>query len=182
VGRLGEHAATRGPAAERRARAAIPRAALRRRARLGGHAAGGCGRAGTGKLARGFLSLADASARVAFPHTLRAVIDPGGQRVSGSDRLYLAESLPTLPVWGARDPIIPAAHGVAAHESMPGSRLELFSGGGHFPHFDDPVRFVVLLRDFVAGTAPARRRRCSLRLRWSGSRRGTARATTRRSG
>jgi pimeloyl-ACP methyl ester carboxylesterase len=86
--------------------------------------AGGLGWAGTrlglrpsqdgGDLARGFLSLADASARAAFPHTLRAVIDPGGQRVSGSDRLYLAESLPTLPVWGARDPIIPAAHGVAA--------------------------------------------------------------------
>jgi pimeloyl-ACP methyl ester carboxylesterase len=106
-------------------------------------------------LVRGFLSLADAEARAAFLHTLRAVIDPGGQRVSGNDRLYLAESLPTLLVWGERDPIIPAAHGIAAHEAMPGSRLELFAGGGHFPHLDDPVRFVELLRDFVAGTAPA---------------------------
>ena len=38
---------------------------------------------------------------------------------------------------------------------MPGSRLEIFAGGGHFPHLDDPVRFVELLRDFVAGSAPA---------------------------
>jgi hypothetical protein len=38
---------------------------------------------------------------------------------------------------------------------MPGSRLEIFQGGGHLPHLDDPVRFVELLRDFVAGTAPA---------------------------
>jgi pimeloyl-ACP methyl ester carboxylesterase len=128
-------------------------------------AAGGVGWAGArlglrpsqdlGELVRGFLSLADAEARAAFLHTLRAVIDPGGQRVSGNDRLYLAESLPTLLVWGERDPIIPAAHGIAAHEAMPGSRLELFAGGGHFPHLDDPVRFVELLRDFVAGTAPA---------------------------
>ena len=108
-----------------------------------------------GELVRGFLSLADAEARAAFLHTLRAVIDPGGQRVSGGDRLYLAESLPTLLVWGERDPIIPAAHGIAAHEAMPGSRLEIFTTAGHFPHLDDPVRFVELLRDFVAGTAPA---------------------------
>ena len=39
---------------------------------------------------RGFASLADASARSAFVHTVRAVIDPGGQRVSARDRLYLA--------------------------------------------------------------------------------------------
>jgi pimeloyl-ACP methyl ester carboxylesterase len=130
-----------------------------------GRAAGGLGWAGTrlglrpsqdmGELVRGFLSLSDAEARAAFLHTLRAVIDPGGQRVSGSDRLYLAESLPTLLVWGERDPIIPASHGIAAHEAMPGSRLEIFAGGGHFPHLDDPVRFVELLRDFVAGSAPA---------------------------
>src|SRR5918992_2650325 len=108
-----------------------------------------------GELLRGFLSLADAEARAAFLHTLRAVIDPGGQRVSGGDRLYLAESLPTLLVWGERDPIIPPAHGVAAHEAMPGSRLEIFARCGHFPHLDDPVRFVELLRDFVADSAPA---------------------------
>jgi pimeloyl-ACP methyl ester carboxylesterase len=108
-----------------------------------------------GELVRGFLSLSEAEARAAFLHTLRAVIDPGGQRVSGHDRLYLAENLPTLLVWGARDPIIPAAHGVSAHAAMPGSRLEVFQGAGHFPHLDEPVRFVELLREFVAGNPPA---------------------------
>jgi pimeloyl-ACP methyl ester carboxylesterase len=108
-----------------------------------------------GELVRGFLSLGDAESRAAFLHTLRAVIDPGGQRVSGHDRLYLAENLPTLIVWGERDPIIPAAHGRDAHAAMPGSRLELFERSGHFPHLDDPVRFVELLREFVAGNEPA---------------------------
>jgi len=129
-------------------------------------AVGGVGRAGAriglrasadvGELVRGFLSLSDAESRAAFLHTLRAVIDPLGQRVSGHDRLYLAEELPTLLVWGERDPIIPAAHGRSAHAAMPGSRLELFERSGHFPHQDDALRFVELLRGFVAGTEPAR--------------------------
>jgi pimeloyl-ACP methyl ester carboxylesterase len=109
-----------------------------------------------GEVVRGFLSLGDGEARAAFLHTLRAVIDPGGQRVSGHDRLYLAAKLPTLLVWGERDPIIPVAHAHAAHAAMPGSRLELFAASGHFPHMDDSVRFVETLRDFLSSTAPAR--------------------------
>jgi pimeloyl-ACP methyl ester carboxylesterase len=83
------------------------------------------------------------------------VIEPGGQRVNGHDRLYLAANLPTLLVWGERDPIIPVAHGVDAHAAMPGSRLEVFDNAGHFPHLDDPVRFVELLREFIAASDPA---------------------------
>jgi pimeloyl-ACP methyl ester carboxylesterase len=106
-------------------------------------------------VATGIGSLGDADARGAFVHTARAAIDPGGQRVSATDRLYLAERLPTLIVWGERDPIIPAAHGVAAHDAIPGSRLELFAGAGHFPHREDPVRFVAVLEDFLRSTEPA---------------------------
>jgi pimeloyl-ACP methyl ester carboxylesterase len=104
---------------------------------------------------RGFVSLSDAATRAAFLHTLRAVIDHGGQRVSGHDRLYLAAHLPTLIVWGERDPIIPVAHGRAAHGAMPGSRLEVFDASGHFPHMDDTARFVAVLDDFLATTEPA---------------------------
>jgi pimeloyl-ACP methyl ester carboxylesterase len=107
------------------------------------------------EMVRGFVSLSDASARAAFLHTLRAVIDPGGQRVSGHDRLYLAASLPTLLVWGERDPIIPVAHGRDAHAAMPGSRLEVFEASGHFPHMDATARFVAVLDDFLESTEPA---------------------------
>jgi len=58
-------------------------------------------------------------------------------------------------VWGDRDPIIPVEHGRAAHEAMPGSRLEVFAGAGHFPHREDPARFVALLERFIASTEPA---------------------------
>jgi pimeloyl-ACP methyl ester carboxylesterase len=103
----------------------------------------------------GIGSLADAGARSAFVHTARAAIDAGGQRVSATDRLYLAAELPTLIVWGERDPIIPVEHGRAAHAAIPGSRLEVFAGAGHFPHREHPARFVSVLEDFVATTEPA---------------------------
>ncbi len=119
---------------------------------------------------RGFVSLGDADTRRAFLDTVRGVIDVGGQRVSASDRLYLAEELPILIVWGERDPLIPAAHGRAAHESLPGSRLDVFPSAGHFPHRDDPRRFVNLLSDFVATTQPARIAESRLRERLRGTR------------
>ncbi|MGH2953864.1 MAG: alpha/beta fold hydrolase [Solirubrobacterales bacterium] len=107
------------------------------------------------EIARGFASLGDAEARGAFIATMRAVLDPGGQRVSAQDRLYLAESLPALIVWGDADPVIPVRHGHAAHAAMPGSRLELLPGVGHFPQLERPSEFARLLAEFVAGTEAA---------------------------
>jgi pimeloyl-ACP methyl ester carboxylesterase len=106
-------------------------------------------------LARGFASLDNAGSRQAFLHTVRSVIDPGGQRVSAHDRLQLAALLPTLIVWGGQDSIIPVAHGEAAHAAMPGSRLEVFAGAGHMPHDADPERFARVLIDFCDRTRAA---------------------------
>ena len=100
----------------------------------------------------GFCSLGDVEARQAFIHTLRGIIDPGGQRVSATDRLYLAREMPTLIVWGERDPVIPFRHGLRANEAMPGSRLVLFPNAGHFPHRDNPRRFARALLDFMDET------------------------------
>jgi pimeloyl-ACP methyl ester carboxylesterase len=108
------------------------------------------------EMARGYQSLSNAEARTAFIHTLRGVIDPTGQRINASDRLYLASKMPSLIVWGRRDRIIPVKHAQPAHEGMPGSRLELFDEAGHFPQLDDPLRFARLLDDFLRETEPAR--------------------------
>ena len=106
--------------------------------------------------ARGYASLADRGAREAFLHTLRAVIDLNGQRVSATDRLYLAQRLPTLLIWGSRDPIIPIEHGRAARERIPESRLVEIPGAGHWPQLDDPDRFGAELTEFVETTEPYR--------------------------
>jgi pimeloyl-ACP methyl ester carboxylesterase len=108
------------------------------------------------ELAKGHASLADAEARAAFVHTLRTIVDPGGQRVNASDRLYLAQHVPFLLVWGEHDPIIPVSHGRAAHELVRSSRLEVFEDAGHFPHVDDPQRFLDVLLDFIDTTEPAK--------------------------
>jgi pimeloyl-ACP methyl ester carboxylesterase len=115
------------------------------------------------EIARGFGSLGDAEARSAFIESMRAVLDPGGQRVSALDRLYLAESLPSLIVWGGADPVIPVAHGRAAHRAMPGSRLEVLDGVGHFPQLERPFEFARLLAEFVATTEAAELDTASLR-------------------
>ncbi len=108
------------------------------------------------EMGRGYGSLADAGARQAFIHTLRAVLDITGQRVSATDRLYLAELLPSLVIWGDRDPLIPVEHARVAHEGLPGSRLEIFDNAGHFPQLYDPMRFAYTLIDFIETTEPTR--------------------------
>jgi pimeloyl-ACP methyl ester carboxylesterase len=106
------------------------------------------------EMARGHASLNDPQTRSAFVHTLRAIVDPRGQRVRATDRLYLAAQLPVLIIWGARDRIIPVSHGYRAHELVPGSRLEVFERSGHFPHLDEPERFVRTVHDWIASTEP----------------------------
>lgn len=106
-------------------------------------------------VAEGFASLTEADARRAFLNTVRSVIDPTGQRVSAADRLYLTAEIPSMIIWGERDRIIPLAHAQIAHELMPGSRLEVFPGAGHFPFNDDPDRFVRVVEEFIDQTDEA---------------------------
>ena len=63
-----------------------------------------------GETWRSFVSLEQPEARRAFLHTVRSIIDLGGQLVSATDKLYLAKGLPTMIVWGERDPLIPVRH------------------------------------------------------------------------
>ncbi len=93
-----------------------------------------------GVLARGFASLNDVAARRAFVHTARSVIEIGGQRVNAEDKMYLTAAIPTLIVWGDRDPVIPARHGIRAHERMPGSRLAAVRGRAPLPPSRRPDR------------------------------------------
>ncbi len=101
----------------------------------------------------GYGSLADGATRTAFINTLRSVVDVTGQRVSAADRLYLAAETPTLIIWGDHDHIIPVDQGRTTHEAIPGSRLEIFEGSGHFPHCERPDRFCEVLSDFMDTTA-----------------------------
>jgi pimeloyl-ACP methyl ester carboxylesterase len=103
---------------------------------------------------RAYAELTKAANRRAFVNTLRSVIGRRGQTVSAHDRLYLSAWVPTLIVWGQRDAIIPVDHATAAHEVMTNSQLVVFERSGHFPHAEEPERFIAALTEFVDGTEP----------------------------
>jgi pimeloyl-ACP methyl ester carboxylesterase len=103
---------------------------------------------------RGHASLSDGEARAAFLHTLRTIVDHGGQRVDASDRFYLAQAIPFLLVWGERDPIVPVQRAHAAHRLVPGSHL-LFD----FIDATEPARLHAGAGASCCAAAPTRRRR-----------------------
>ena len=107
------------------------------------------------ELGRSISGLADSRARSAFHATLRAVVGPDGQRVFAGDRLYLAEEMPTLIVWGERDAIIPVGHGRRAHAAIPGSHFVVLERAGHFQPLEDPRGTIDALRTFIETEPPA---------------------------
>jgi len=107
-------------------------------------------------IARALRPLQTAEARQAFLHTLRAVIDQHGQRVSATDRLYLLEAVPTLILWGSRDHTIPIEHGREAALAIRGSTFAEIDDAAHFPHLENPEQVADRLREFIASTEPRR--------------------------
>ena len=120
------------------------------------------------------LALKDVEARRAFLRTLRGVVDARGQAVTALDRLYLADAVPMLVVWGSRDPIVPALHAESVRSLVPSARVEVFPGAGHWPHLDEPDEFCRILLDFMATTEPAAHDQDSWRALLSRPREGAA--------
>jgi len=100
-------------------------------------------------------TLKDPATRSAICHVTRAVVDWHGQVVTMADRAYLTEGMPLCVIWGANDIVIPVRHARRAAELAPDARVEVLDDAGHFPHRDHPERFVRILHDFVAHSAPA---------------------------
>ncbi len=108
------------------------------------------------EIGRAYALLANGDSRRAFIHTLRSVVDHAGQRVSALNRL--GQGIPLMIVWGERDRVVPARQGMDVHELMPHIHLKVFKHAGHFPHRDDPTRFVRAIDEFLAAGAADRRR------------------------
>ena len=69
---------------------------------------------------------------------------------------YRSRGTSRLSSCGARRPIIPSSHAAAASATLSNSRVEIFEGVGHFPHCEDPERFVRVLTEFMDATESAR--------------------------
>jgi pimeloyl-ACP methyl ester carboxylesterase len=116
-------------------------------------------------MATAVASFTDRGARGAFAQTVRGALNLSGQRLEGTERLYLLADVPVLLVGGSEDSVIPVDHTTGAHDLLPGSHLEIFDGAGHFPHVEQPARFADLVMRFLTGTSAARSNLDSLRRR-----------------
>ena len=103
-------------------------------------------------------SLSDRPARAAFLRTLRSVVDHRGQAVSAFDGC-ISRPASHLVDLGDHDRIIPVAHAHAAHDALPGSRIVILPGVGHYPHLEAGDAVIDTLNDFCATTTPWQRRR-----------------------
>jgi pimeloyl-ACP methyl ester carboxylesterase/predicted glycosyltransferase len=95
---------------------------------------------------------------------LVATIDEG-RCVTPLAELLAAVKAPTLLIHGTDDRVRPFAIAEQAHAAIAGSTLVAFEGSGHAPHARDPVRFNVLVRDFLRPGPPARWTRARARRR-----------------
>jgi pimeloyl-ACP methyl ester carboxylesterase len=65
--------------------------------------------------------------------------------VNGLDEI----AAPTLLLWGDRDALIPRADQDTLLNAIAGSRLVVYRGAGHAPHWEEPARFARDLTAFV---------------------------------
>ncbi len=84
---------------------------------------------------------------------LRALISPRGfrtsMRFSTDDLRRLA--VPTLMIWGDRDPVVPLVQARAVAAEIPHARLEVLPGG-HVPQLGNPDRVAALLEELATST------------------------------
>ena len=84
----------------------------------------------------------------------RALISPFGTRsatrIRADDLRQLA--VPTLMIWGDRDPVVSVANARAAAKQIHDARLEVLPAG-HVPQLGNPARVAELLEDFALSQA-----------------------------
>ncbi len=95
----------------------------------------------------------------AFARTVRDIIDWRGQRHTLFKYADELSQLPSMAVfWGERDGVIPASHAQALADYVEGVRVVLFKGCGHYPHHENPQRFLRELRRFLDDPAALKAR------------------------
>jgi non-heme chloroperoxidase len=75
--------------------------------------------------------------------TLRALMDADLTRELGNIQA------PTMLLWGDQDVFVSRSEQDSLLAAIPGSRLSIYPGIGHAPHWEDPKRFAAEIGDFV---------------------------------
>jgi pimeloyl-ACP methyl ester carboxylesterase len=93
------------------------------------------------------------SADFAMPFTEASMIIGENMSNIKQQSLVLASRLgevnvPTLLIWGGRDPVVPVRHAYAAARVIPDCRVKVFKNRGHNVHRDELKQFSSLLKGF----------------------------------
>ncbi|WP_169917826.1 alpha/beta fold hydrolase [Rhodococcus zopfii] len=105
-----------------------------------------------------FASLLDAAhdpvATAADTAEFRALLSPFGVRSGARIRPDELRRLPvpTLMIWGDRDPVVPVADARSAADLIPNARLEVLPAG-HVPQLGNPARVAELMEGFTRSCA-----------------------------
>jgi pimeloyl-ACP methyl ester carboxylesterase len=68
--------------------------------------------------------------------------------------------VPTLVLWGESDKVVTPDYGRAYADSIPGARLQIIAGAGHYPYLEQPDAFTAAVTAFLhEGDAAAPRAR-----------------------
>lgn len=65
------------------------------------------------------------------------------------DRLVRLADVPTLIIWGRENPFGDVPEAAKMHADIPGSRLELYEGCGHWPQHEHAERYNAMAIDFL---------------------------------
>jgi pimeloyl-ACP methyl ester carboxylesterase len=65
-------------------------------------------------------------------------------------QLICGVSTPTLIVWGAQNRIVPRICGDQYRDAIPGARLEMVAGAGHFLEVENPAELAKMVQGFAA--------------------------------
>jgi pimeloyl-ACP methyl ester carboxylesterase len=97
-------------------------------------------------------ALTDYAATLRQPRLGRAVAAYGRGFAHHQRALRAAlprHSIPTLLLWGDRDPVVPTATAPALAAALPQSRLVVLPGCGHLPFAEDPDAFAAAVLPFL---------------------------------
>lgn len=91
-----------------------------------------------------------------------AVLWPLARAIMGSDAFYRSSwdrrerlrGVPTLIIWGMKDPAFRPHHLARWRETLPGARVVELAGAGHWPHEEEPDQVIAAVRGFRAETEP----------------------------
>jgi pimeloyl-ACP methyl ester carboxylesterase len=91
------------------------------------------------------LALASATGRHALIQTVRELMSQRSARPAD----YSHIALPTLILWGRRDPLVPIRLGEKLAAEIPGAQFVAFETCGHLPQEEDPERVAETISRFI---------------------------------